>query len=67
MSLIGDGADITIPFIPRYIWLKLKDRIFFTDGLSKNIIIYDLSGKNIGMIQIACVHLLKMVQERIYL
>ena len=50
ISMIGDGADLTIPYIPKFYWVKLKDRIIFADGLSRKLKLIDLNGKNIGNI-----------------
>lgn len=52
ISYFKDGADIEIPFLPRFIWTLLKDNsIVFTDGLSRVFRVYDTAGKIIGEIK----------------
>ena len=50
ISMIGDGADLPIPYVPKFYWVRLKDRIVFADGLSRKFKLIDLNGKNIGSI-----------------
>jgi len=50
VSMIGDGADLPIPYVPKFYWVRLKDRIVFADGLSRKFKLIDLNGKNIGSI-----------------
>jgi len=48
ISYYNDGADSPIPFSPGFYWAPYKDEtILFADGLSKNIQMFDYSGKSI--------------------
>ena len=52
ISFIKSGADLEIPFIPRFIWTKLKDTILFCDGSSQHLLKYDLHGKYLGTLTV---------------
>ncbi|HLP44846.1 MAG TPA: 6-bladed beta-propeller [Candidatus Kapabacteria bacterium] len=45
ISMITDGADITIPFRPEFLWINTKDKIIFADGLSTKLKVMDYTGK----------------------
>lgn len=52
ISYHEDGADLPIPFVPRFIWTFLKDNsIVFTEGLSNVFKTYDAAGKIFGEIK----------------
>ncbi|MFB0566548.1 MAG: hypothetical protein ACETWK_12850 [Candidatus Aminicenantaceae bacterium] len=45
ISYISDGADLELPFIPVFEWIPFeKNTVIFTDGLSKNLRVYDHKG-----------------------
>lgn len=51
ISLISNGADIGIPFVPGYWWaLRDEKEILLSRGTGKNIGIYDFKGKLTGSI-----------------
>ncbi len=50
ISMIDDGADITIPYIPKFLWIKINDKIIFADGLSTKLKVFDLTGEKTGEI-----------------
>lgn len=42
----SSGADQWLPFIPAFAWLSFKgDTVIFSDGLSRNLRVYDYEGK----------------------
>ncbi len=46
ISSVGDGADLWLPFIPVFTWIPFKkDSIIFSDGLSRNLKVYDYKGR----------------------
>lgn len=52
ISKIGDGGDMGIPFTPIFEWVPLNDKsIVFTDGLSKNLRVYNHKGELIREIE----------------
>ena len=52
ISKIGNGGDMGIPFTPIFEWLPLNDKsIVFTDGLSKNLRVYNHKGELIREIK----------------
>lgn len=52
ISMIEDGADLTIPYIPKFLWVKIDKGIAFTDGLSNELKLIDFNGKEIKKISI---------------
>jgi len=52
ISMIEDGADLTIPYIPKFLWIKIKSGIVFTDGLSNKLKIIDFNEKVVKRISI---------------
>lgn len=50
VSMSDNGADITIPFKPVFLWISLKDKIIFSDGLSTKLKVINYEGKLIGEI-----------------
>lgn len=45
ISSVGDGADQWLPFIPVFTWIPFKeDSVIFSDGLSRNLKVYDYEG-----------------------
>ncbi len=52
ISMISNGADLPIPFVPLFNWARLKDgSIVFTEGLSSVLKVYDSNGKITGEIK----------------
>lgn len=48
ISMIGDGADITLPFPPVFLWAILKNEIVFSDGLSTNLSFLNYQGEKVA-------------------
>jgi hypothetical protein len=52
ISLIRGGADLEIPYEPSFIWVLLKNNsIIFTEALTQEFKIYDMTGKITGEIK----------------
>jgi len=53
ISIIGDGGDLGVPFVPHYSWGMTRDKkIIFGDGRENALKILDLTGKEIGKIDL---------------
>ncbi len=51
ISNISHGGDAPIPFIPGFAWVLTKDHtIIFSDGTSKDLLLYNLEGQSLKKI-----------------
>lgn len=50
ISMIGNGAEITIPFRPHFLWDILGHEILISNGLDSKIGKFDFQGKKVGEI-----------------
>ena len=54
ISSVGDGATSNLPFTPVFEWIPFKDNtVIFSDGMNKNLEVYDYQGKLIREIKTA--------------
>lgn len=48
ISMVNNGADLTLPFRPKFLWIYYKNKIIFSDGLSTKLKVFNCDGIQIG-------------------